>query len=258
MKMKSTVCQEVSPKYSLAKDFIAHIPELFSIEGQGEVLDMRRNKIKVFNTQWGEWVVKSYKVPMLFQRVIYTFFRKTKASRAFAYAGRLRKMGLDSPEPVAYIEIKNRWIYEEGYFIYSKCNDPFVYPQLVDIPHYDKSLADAVAGFLAEIHSKGVKHGDLNLTNILYRREGDHYHFTIIDINRCKFKRHLTKEDCYNDLRRVTHRRDLYDHIIAKYASLRGWGPDKAVARAEKALDRFEAKESIKGAWKDMKAKTNS
>jgi len=244
----------VSQEYIQLKDYISHIPDSFA-EGQGVVIDARRNIIRVLDTQWGEWIVKAYKKPLLFQRFAYTFFRRTKACRAFEYSMRLRKMGLDCPEPIAYMERKERHLFSYGYFIYLKCNDQFVYSQLVDNVDFDRNLADSVAGYLAEIHAKGVMHGDLNLTNILYRPEGDHYHFTIIDVNRCKFKGKLTKDDCYKDLRRVTHRRDLYDYIIAKYARLRGWSAGKAVDKAEKILERFEAKESVKGAWKEMKKK---
>jgi tRNA A-37 threonylcarbamoyl transferase component Bud32 len=164
----------------------------------------------------------------------------------------LRKLGINCPEPIAYIEERD-FLFTYGYFIYLKCNDPFVYPQLVEKKNFDRDLADAVAGYLAEIHAKGVIHGDMNLTNILYRKDADHYDFTVIDVNRCKFKRKLKKSDCYKDLRRVAHRRDLYEYIISKYARLRGWSAGKAVVKALKYLDEFEAKETVKGAWKDMK-----
>lgn len=243
----------INPDYASMKEFIGNFPELFAA-GEGEIVDSRRNVIRLFNTQMGDWIAKQYKKPVFIQRFIYSFFRKTKASRAFEYSLRLRNLGINCPEPIAYIEEK-KVLFTYGYFIYLKCNDPFVYPQLVEKKDYDRDLASAVAGYLAEIHAKGVIHGDMNLTNILYRKDDDHYDFTVIDVNRCKFKRELTKADCYKDLRRVSHRRDLYEYIIAKYASLRGWSAGKAVDKALKYLDEFEAKESFKGAWKNMKKK---
>ena len=254
-KLELSVTKKVlNPDFAQSGEFINHIPELFDMKDQGLLLDDRRNVVKAFSTQWGEWIVKSYKIPSLFQRFVYTYFRQTKAARAYCYSFRLRSMGLDVPKPVAFIELSKGRLFSRGFFIYEKCNDPFVYNRLVGVENFDKELAYAVAGFLAEIHAKGVKHGDLNLTNILYRREDGYYHFTIIDVNRCKFKKRLTKEDCYNDLRRVTHDHRLYDCIIAKYASLRGWSPEKAVARAEKSLNKFEAGESIKSVFKKIKS----
>lgn len=243
----------INPKYKDAEAYIRFMPERFVIPGEGVLIDERRNFSKIFSTEWGDWVVKSYKKPVLFQRFIYTFIRKTKARRSYEYAFKLKEMGIDTPEAIAYIEIKENFLFSYGYFISAKCEDPVVFPALEDVEDYDKQLADEVAGFLAQIHDAGVLHGDLNLTNIMYHKNEDgHYHFNIIDTNRCKFRRKLSHVESLKDLRRVTYRRDLYEHLIKKYAEYRGLDPEYTLKLAEKALKGFVIKGKVKEFFKRL------
>ena len=59
-----------------------------------------------------------------------------------------------------------------------------------------KNVLDGVAGFLVQMHWAGVKHKDLNVGNILCKKErdngADRYRFMVIDTNRMSFRRHLS------------------------------------------------------------------
>ena len=66
-----------------------------------------RNKIKLFSFGETKLNVKSFKVPMLINRIIYGTFRKSKARRSFEFAKRLITLGIKSPEPIAYYENSN-------------------------------------------------------------------------------------------------------------------------------------------------------
>ena len=67
-----------------------------------------RNIVEKFNMQGKEYVIKIYKQPNIINRIAYKYFRMSKAKRAFIYAERLLALGIDTPQPVAYIERRER------------------------------------------------------------------------------------------------------------------------------------------------------
>lgn len=240
---------QINPKYSVAKEYIDSIPAIFDLEGQ--TIDKRRNVLKAFDTQWGKWIVKRYRKPSSFQRFVYTFIRKPKSERAFLYATKLVSLGIDSPEPIADIQVKEGSLFAYGYFVCEMTPDPCVIHYLEDEPDFDRKLAHEVAKFIAETHQKGVRHGDLNLTNIMFRPEGDKWHFSYIDTNRCRFRgKPLDLGESLKDLRRVTHVKPLYDYIIEEYSKVRGLDAQSTLSLAHKRLQRFERWESLKKWYK--------
>ena len=62
--------------------FLEQLPMMF--DGEGEMLYDKRNQVKRFVLPSGRPViVKRFKKPILIQRIIYEFFRKTKLIHAF-------------------------------------------------------------------------------------------------------------------------------------------------------------------------------
>ena len=102
-------------------------------------------------------------------------------------------------------------------------------------------LADAVAAQVVLMHSRGILHGDLNLSNFLCTEQDGHFHFSMIDINRSHFCEGFpTDEACLHNLVRMTHRRDLYEYLIRSYARQRQWDEDATAGKALLLLDHFE------------------
>lgn len=235
----------VHPHYAALNTEIAQIPAGFAL--QGEVLHGGRNTVKRFSRPDTNWVVKHYKRPNLIQRIAYTFFKPSKAERAYRYAQILQERGIDTPDGIAYIELKSHGLLSDCYFISPECTDRPIFPELVETPDYDRTLADELATFFVEMHRKGILHGDLNLSNILYRKEADgKLHFTVIDTNRSQFKDSLSRHECLHNLMRVTHRRDLLDYIVRQYAALRGWEATACSAFVQKALEKFERRRALR------------
>lgn len=246
--MKTTV---ISPRYASAADFVAAVPSLFA-QGKGDTLHDGRNTVRAFDTPAGRLVVKRYKRPNIVQGVAYSFFRKSKAERAYLYAAELRKRGFITPREVAFIEVKRGLLLAESYFVSECCPDPPAFGPLVAADSFNEAMADAMAAEVVAMHSKGVLHGDLNLGNFLYRRtDGGGYSFTIIDTNRSRFRDGWpTRRECIDNLKTMTHRRDVFAHIVRRYAALRRWDAEATLAEATGALDRFERRHRRKDALK--------
>ena len=64
----------------------------------------KRNTIKLFELEGKTINVKSFKVPSFYNKVVYKFFRKSKARRSYEYANRLLKYGIGTPQPIAFAE----------------------------------------------------------------------------------------------------------------------------------------------------------
>lgn len=235
----------IQPKYQSHSAFIARLPQQF--EAGGEVIYAKRNVIKQFEVGGETWIAKRYKVPNLIQRMAYTFWRKSKAERAYLFAGRLRSIGIDTPEGIAYVECKRRGLFAESYFLCTACHHPPLFDVLVGEPQFDPQLATALAAFFVEMHGKGFLHGDPNLDNILYHRDCEgRFRFTVIDTNRSTFKSAPTRAECLDNLKRITHRRDLLQDVVCEYARLRGWDTEECVHQVLQALHRFERRRRLK------------
>lgn len=240
----------ISPDYRDMAEWLLSVPERFS-RGDGEVLHCGRNEVRLFDCNGTRLVVKRYKRPNMIQRVAYTFFKKGKAERAFLFAGELRKRGFDTPHEAAYIEIKSGGLLLDSYFISAECTLPAVAP-LLDRDEPDSEAASALASLLVRLHEKGVLHGDLNLSNILYSRDGGgHFEFSLIDTNRSKFKQ-PTKAECLDNLKRLTHNRRAMESIVSCYAGLRHWDKADTVADIMSRLDAFERKRAMIGRMKKL------
>ena len=239
----------IQPKYQPAFAFIAGLSETF--ETEGEVIYIGRNVVKKFHTAYGNWMVKQYKKPNFIQQLAYTFWRKSKAERAYLYAERLNSLGIDTPEGIGYIECRKNGLFHTGYFISTVCDYPSLYPVLVGKADFDKRLTSALALFFVTLHQKGVLHGDPNLENILYHTDEEgKLRFSVIDTNRSVFKTLLSRKECLANLKRITHRRELLQYITQEYARLRQWPVSECVKQVMRELDKFEKRKEIKRLFK--------
>lgn len=229
----------IHKEFSQLEKFIHSLPDSFS--WKGEKLHDGRNKVKRFRIG-REWVVvKKFKRPNIVQKIVYTFFKSSKAERAYCFAEKLRGMGINTPHEIAYIEIKRNGLLDESYFISTQCSYAAL-SQILDGEDFSRDAADALALYLVELHNKGILHGDLNLTNILYRIEDEKYEFTLIDTNRSKFKESLCRKECLENLKRLTHDREMMEYIVSAYAQAREWDKKETVREVIESLNKFEEK----------------
>ncbi len=229
--MKTTIT--VNPKYEPLRAFLERIPTVFEHEGREIYND--RNVIKVLDTPNGTVLnVKRYCVPKGPNRLVYSLgIRKPKGQRAFRYPQRLLAAGIDTPEPVAYIEERRRGLLGFSFFISLQCSYEHTLKDVGNAePGTYEALAEALGRFTASMHDKQLMHRDYSPGNVLYHVDADgHYHFSLVDINRMHFGSVDQRQGCLNFIRLWGPKR-FFVLLVRAYAEARGFDSDACVAFA--------------------------
>lgn len=207
----------INHKFNDLKLFIESVPNIFSTEGI--TIYKERNELKSYSIQSYNIVVKRYKKPHFINRIAYTFFRSSKAKRAYEYALKLLEIEVNTPSPIAYIEQKNCRLLNYGYFIsvYEK--------EYLDIREFmigiqtDDVLLNELSLYIAHFHDKGVLHCDMSPGNILYKKVENHYLFTLIDINRMEFSPSISNLKRFKSFKRLSENKIVLTKIAKLYAS---------------------------------------
>ena len=172
----------VHPDFHFLEDYINQIPARF--KDLTEVLYKDRNVIKTDEVDGIKLVIKSYGRIYLTNRIRYSFFYPSKAERAYVYGNKLSENGFNTPQPIAYIECHENGLLRDSYFI----------SLYTDFKPLSKVMADdelgitkALAAFTFRLHQAGIYHMDYSMGNILCKKEGDEYQFSLIDNNRMRF-----------------------------------------------------------------------
>ncbi len=230
----------VNPKYAALHNFLLRIPDVF--EATGHEIYRDRNVIKVISAPDGtELNVKRYCVPKGPNRYVYSLgIRKPKGLRAFRYPARLLALGIDTPEPVAYIEQRCTGILQTSYFISIHCDYGHTLKDIGDATTGSyEALADALGKFTAYMHGKGVMHRDYSPGNILYHVDvNKKFHFMLVDINRMHFGPVSQREGCLNFIRLWGPKRFI-ELLVRSYAEARGFDAEQCVTFALERRRRF-------------------
>ena len=198
------------------------LPMLFA--QSTEVLYQKRNTIKVVE---GEFVVKSFAVPSLFKRLIYTIF-SSKARRSFIYAQRLGEM---TPKPVTYLETRKNGLLHESYYISRISPCTHVLKEVikdVNFPQRDAIFA-AFGRFTAQLHEKGMLHADYSMGNVLFEPTDDGAVFQIVDLNRMRFGQRINCQIGCRNFERIDTDQHALSTIARSYAQARGYDAEKCV-----------------------------
>ena len=212
----------INPKYEHLRPFVERLTRPIFFARHGKTLHSGRNIVKLFETDGVRLAVKSYERLTLCNRILYGSLRKSKAMRAYQHAGRLRRLGIDTPEEVAVVEIRRRGLMRQCYFVslYTDYESIRSATETFMQCEESKNVLDGVAEFLVRMHWAGVEHKDLNVGNILYRKEKDRYCFQVIDTNRMSFHKYMSIRRRLRNMRRLSCCATAYLYVLHRYAEL--------------------------------------
>lgn len=214
----------VNPKYADLTDFLNHL-----LDGgytSGEVYRNKRNIVEETTVGGHRIVIKIFKKPTEANRIIYTFFRPTKAKRSYDYSMRLLEMGFEVPEPVGYIERSKCGIFHTGCFV-SIYTD---YRPVADFNGTEITTAEELqrrndfvrefSSFAAGLHERKIVHGDFNKENVLYKITEGKWRFSMIDLNRMSFG-NLSRKKAAKDLGNLGFDLTLMADVIKRYSQIK-------------------------------------
>ena len=213
---KVTIDEAYKLKSEGLNDFIERFDEL------GEKFtNQNRNKLKIFELDDFKVVIKSFKVPNLVNQVSYAFFRKSKAQRSFEYAKKLLSLDIKTPEPIAYFEFSQFFLFKKSYYLSKHFNYDFTIRALVDddnYPNYNEILR-AFTRFTFSLHEKGINFLDHSPGNTLIKKTDSGYDFYLVDLNRMNFE-HMDFDARMRNFARLSPRGKMLSVLSSEYAKL--------------------------------------
>lgn len=205
----------ISYKYEKLRGFVENLPQSF--DDFGEVIYKARNEVRTGEAVGIRLCIKRFRKPNAFNRIIYSFFRKPKAQRAYENGLRLQNLGIGTPEVVGYLICGNKMI-AESYLVTveSRLKRNFYEFRNGNIAGKE-DIINEFAKFSAKIHKAGVLHKDYSPGNILFDSIDGHWEFEIVDINRMKFSPVGMRDGCRN-FGRLWGKRDFFELLGKAYA----------------------------------------
>ena len=210
----------INPEYDYLREWIEQVPSFF--EEKGEIVYKGRNFLKIFAIENGLDInVKRYRKPFFFNRIAYTFFRKSKAARSFQNTLKIAEKGFDTAKAIAYIEIKHSGLLSYSFFISLQCHNVEEIRVCNAGPlSGNEKLIEAFTHYSASLHDAGIYHLDYSPGNILFHEESGKYTFTLVDVNRMRFMPVNYIDGC-KSFARLFIDDEIYKYIGEIYSQLR-------------------------------------
>ncbi len=218
---------ELNPNYKHFQDKLIDIKTIFKTNTKS--IHKARNELKTISIYDTNTVVKAYKIPNLLNQFVYAYIRKSKPYKAFHNARKLQELHINTPEAIGYIEFFHFGLLQESFFISKEFAYDFTMAHIRDQqPPYKQQLLQEFAHFAYDLHSKGVWHADFSGGNVLIKKEANSYNFSIVDINRMKF-RPINGYEGLENFNKFWFNEDDLTTIAKEYATLASLDTQKAV-----------------------------
>jgi len=248
----------LSSKYELNPNHLNFKNDLFEIQKHFDKSDKSihkaRNELRVAPINGLDVVIKAFKIPHFINRVVYAYFRDSKAKKSYQNAIELIKRDISTPEPIAYIEHFKMGLFDKSYFLSKYEPYDFTIREALHHKIEDyKEVLEAFTDFTYDLHKKGVWHVDYSPGNILIRKKDDKYEFFIVDINRMVF-RDINEYEGLENFNKLWAKDEDMKIMAKRYASLANLDESSAVSRAishnQLHKDKIELKRKIKDKFK--------
>ena len=242
--MKYNIYKDLANNYN---EFIENIKDYF--KNSDNSIHKARNEIKIIEFQNQELVIKAFKIPNIINKIVYSFFRDTKAKKSYDNSVKIIDF---VPKPIGYIEFTKFGLLHDSYFISENFKyDLTIREPLLDINYPGKeNIFKQFAKFTFDLHENNILHLDYSPGNILIKKDEDNYIFKIVDINRMQFKT-LSLEDRLSNFAKLWAKDEDLKIIIKEYAKLIDEDEKKSINIALKYSqshkDRINAKKRRRG-----------
>ena len=213
----------INSKFIHQKNSVKHFIDAFNAEGTLFVKGSR-NTIKLFDLGDKILNIKAFKSPNFINKIVYKYFRKSKARRSFEFASILKQKGIGTPEPVAYSENFDLIGLKDSYYACEHLECDLTYRELVETDYPDsENILRQFTRFTYDMHEKGIEFLDHSPGNTLIVNNGNgNYSFYLVDLNRMKFHKSLNFNTRMKNLSKLTPREDMIAIMSNEYALISG------------------------------------
>ena len=229
------------------KEFILNIRSHF--KDSKNSIHKARNEIKITPYNDTSLVIKSFRVPNFINKIIYTFFKDSKAKKSYLNSIKIIDF---VPKPIGYIEFEKSGLIYDSYFISEEFKYDFTIREpLLDSKFEDReSIFKEFAKFTFDLHQNNILHLDYSPGNILIKKDTNGYIFKIVDINRMKFL-DLDTESRLKNFAQLWAKDDDLSLMIKEYLNFLGKDEKiylpKALAYSQAHKDKKNFKKRLKG-----------
>ena len=213
------------PDYRHLEKFMRSLPQRFE-NNEGEIIHNGRNILRTIEYEGVRYVIKSFRTPNIINRFVYGFFRASKAKRSYHHALLLQSLGIGTPQPVGYMNIRNGVLFHKSYYVSLESTCPHAYQELFEKPFdYTEEVLRAVGRVTALLHESGLAHKDYGRKNILFKRTDKGVEIDLVDLNRMYFGPVDMVAGCKN-LERLPATPEMHRWLADEYAKARGFDAD--------------------------------
>ena len=204
------------------EEFMLSVPELFA-QNVGEVIYRGRNELRAVSYEGKEYVIKSFHHPHFLNAWVYGHLRPSKAERSLCNALRIAAIGVGTPRPVGYLEVRRCSLLQDSYYISERSACPYVFSQLFDRKFKcEDEVLRAIGHVTGVLHNHGYAHKDYGRGNILFGlRPGAGVDIELVDLNRMHVGAIDMEQGCRN-LERLPLTPHMRSLLAEAYAEERG------------------------------------
>lgn len=232
----------IHQKYKNQEATIEAIISGFDVS-EDAIIKQNRNTLKLFQLGKKQVNVKSFRIPNLFNQIVYKYFRKGKAQRSYEYANKLTELKIGTPQPIAYYRSSNGLLFGRSYYVSEQLKYDLTYRELINdfnYPDYDTILR-AFTRFTFQLHEKGIEFLDHSPGNTLIVKENNDYKFYLVDLNRMKFGI-LDFNARIKNFARLTKHKSMIEIMSDEYARCVGESYEKVFDLMWKDVQVFRTK----------------
>jgi hypothetical protein len=213
---------KVSQPFISFKDKLNKIIVNYDYEGF-VLIDGDRNKIKLFELDSITINIKSFKIPNFINKIIYRYFRESKAARSYLNAKTLIHNHIGTPEPIAYFEEVSFFGLKRSYYLCKHLDADFMFRDLVENENFPdcENILRQFIRFSFSMHEKGIEFLDHSPGNTLVKKRADgNYDFFLIDLNRMNFHEKMDFDSRIKNLSRLVTKKEMISIMSEEYAVL--------------------------------------
>lgn len=214
------------PGYESLEAFMLSIPRRFG-NGEGVVIHKGRNELRVMEHDGRKYVVKAFHRPNIVNRFIYGIFRPSKAKRSYDHARMLLDIGVGTPQPVGYMNIRSGMLFDKSYYVSRESSCTHIYQELFEKKFaYEEEVLRAIGRVTAVLHEHGYAHKDYGRANILFRKTPEGIRIELVDLNRMAIGTIGMRAGCKN-FERLPATPQMHRWMAEEYAKARGFDADE-------------------------------